>query len=40
MKRGIIKSDTQRAPWPRISDATRREIDYLLGRLDARSGAK
>ena len=36
MRRGVLASDTQRAPVGRLSDIARREVDYLLTRLAAR----
>ncbi len=40
MRRGIIASDTQRKPWPALSETARNEVDYLLSRIarhDARA---
>jgi 4-hydroxy-tetrahydrodipicolinate synthase len=37
-KRGILASDTQRLPAVPISDAARREVDYLIDRLGASGG--
>ena len=39
MRRGIIASDTLRAPAARLTAAARAEVDYLLSRL-ARSDAR
>ncbi|MEZ5836917.1 MAG: hypothetical protein R3D03_14480 [Geminicoccaceae bacterium] len=36
MRRGAIAGDTTRAPAPHLSDASRREIDWLCDRLEAR----
>lgn len=33
MRRGIISSDTQRRPWPALSNQGRDEVDYLLSRI-------
>ncbi|MEV0078304.1 dihydrodipicolinate synthase family protein [Nocardia neocaledoniensis] len=35
-RRGLLTSDTQRAPWPILSTAARAEIDFLLERLARR----
>jgi 4-hydroxy-tetrahydrodipicolinate synthase len=32
-KRGILTSDAQRKPWPKLTPAAAREIDYLLARV-------
>jgi 4-hydroxy-tetrahydrodipicolinate synthase len=34
VKRGILAYDTQRTPAAPISDSTRREVDYLMDRLE------
>lgn len=42
MRRGIIESDSQRAPGGSLTDKSREEIEFLLGRLamsDARAAA-
>ena len=36
MRRGAIAGDTTRAPAPHLSEASRREIDWLCDRLEAR----
>ena len=38
-RRGALASPTLRAPAPRLSDATRAEVDGLLARLERRLGA-
>jgi 4-hydroxy-tetrahydrodipicolinate synthase len=32
-RRGVLAHDTQRSPAGRLTDAARREVDYLLARL-------